>query len=64
LSYAIYRFVPLLDFEGPDDGFGDFSNRLERLKVFFDAYGASREELNGYRSLDRSLEGDAPSEPV
>ena len=45
LSYAIYRFVPLVDFDGPDDGFGDLSNRLHRLRAFFDAYGASREEM-------------------
>ena len=45
LSYAIYRFVPFVDFEGPDDGFGDFNNRLNRLKKFFEAYGASREEM-------------------
>jgi hypothetical protein len=29
----------------PDDGFGDLSNRLERLKPFFDAYGANRQEM-------------------
>ena len=28
LSYAIYRFVPFVNFAGPDDGFGDFSNCL------------------------------------
>jgi len=45
LSYAIYRFVPFVDFEGPDDGFGDFNNRINRLKMFFEAYGASRAEM-------------------
>lgn len=45
LSYAIYRFAPFVDFDGLDDGFGDFSNRLNRLHTFFEAYGASREEM-------------------
>ena len=56
LSYAIYRFVPFVDFEGPDDGFGDLSNRLERLKLFFDAYGTNRQEtIESVRLLPRRL---------
>jgi Ser/Thr protein kinase RdoA (MazF antagonist) len=45
LSYAIYRFVPLVDFDAPDDGFGNLTTRLQRLRAFFDAYGASREQM-------------------
>ena len=45
LAYAVYRFGPFVDLGGPDDDFGGLDDRLHRLKLFFEAYGASREEM-------------------
>jgi Ser/Thr protein kinase RdoA (MazF antagonist) len=56
LAYAIYRFVPFVDFGNADDGFGGLTNRLDRLKIFFDTYEASREErIAAVRLLPRRL---------
>jgi thiamine kinase-like enzyme len=43
LSYAIYRFVPLVDFDGPDDGFGDLSRLLSLLDWMYKEAAAGNE---------------------
>jgi hypothetical protein len=56
LAYAIYRFVPFVDFGNSDDGFGGLSDRLDRLKLFFEAYGGGHDEMiSSVRLLPRRL---------
>lgn len=38
LSYALYRWIPLMSDDNPEN-FGSTSDKLRRIELFFDAYG-------------------------
>ena len=49
IAYALYRWIPLMSDSNPED-FGDKSDKLRRLKIFFKAYGTDLVNMDNVMS--------------